>query len=68
MVESDILPLDELPYKEEPECDVLGPGAEHMVYRHAQCSRAVAVNGDLGKNLESQFHQIVERYTASLAP
>ena len=41
MVESDLVSLDDLPYKEEPVSDVLGPGAEHSVSRHAQCSRAV---------------------------
>ena len=45
MVESDLVPLDELPYEEEPERDVLGPGAEHSVSRDAQCSCAVAVEG-----------------------
>ena len=59
MVESDLVPLDELPYEEEPENDVLGPGAEHSVSRHAQCFCAVAVDGDRGESLESQFHQKV---------
>ena len=39
MMESDLVPLDELLYEEEPESDVLGPGAEHSVSRHAQCDR-----------------------------
>ena len=68
MVESDLVPLDELPYEEEPESDVFGPGAEHSVSRHTQCSCAVAVDGDRGENLESQFHRKVGRYTASVAP
>ena len=59
MVESDRVPLDEFPYEEEPESDVLGPGAEHSVCRHAQCSCAVAVDGDRGESLESQFRQKV---------
>ena len=59
MVESDLVPFDELPYEEEPESDVLGPGTEHSVSRHAQCSCAVAVDGDRGESLESQFHQKV---------
>ena len=59
MVESDFVPLDELPYEEEPESDVLGPGAEDNFSRHAQCSCAVAVDGDRGESLESQFHQKV---------
>ena len=58
MVESDIFPLDELPYEEQ-ESDVLGPGAEHSVSRHAQCSCAVAVYGGRGESLESQFRQKV---------
>ena len=45
--------------EEEPESDVLGPGAGYSVSRHAQCSCAVAVDGDLGESLESQFHQKV---------
>ena len=57
MVESDLVPLDELPYEEKPESDVLGPGPQHSVSRHAQCSCAVAVDGDRGESLESQFHQ-----------
>ena len=59
MVESDLVPLDELPYEQEPESDVLGPGAEHSVSRHAQCFCAVAIDGDRGETLESQFHQKV---------
>ena len=60
MVESDLVPLDELSYEEEePESDVLGPGAEHSASSHAQCSCAVAVDGDQGESLESQFHQKV---------
>ena len=59
MVESDLVPLDEFPYEEEPESNVLGPGAEHSVSRHAQCSCAVAVDRDRGESLESQFHQKV---------
>ena len=59
MVESDFVPLDELPYEEEQKCDVLGPGAEHCVSRQAQCPSAVAVDGDLGESIESQFHQKV---------
>ena len=59
MVESDLVPLDDPPYDEEPESDVLGPGAEHSVSRHAQFSCAVAVDGDRGESLESQFHQKV---------
>ena len=61
MVESDLVPLDDLPYEEKPESDELGPGAEHSVFlsRHAQCSCAVAVDGDRGESLESQFHQKV---------
>ena len=46
MLESYLVPLDELPYGEEPESDVLGPGAEHSVSRHDQCSCAVAIDGD----------------------
>ena len=52
--------FDELLYEEEPESDVLGPGAEHSVSRHDQCSRAVAVDGDRGESLESQSHQNLE--------
>ena len=59
MEEIDLVPPDELPYEEKTESDVLGPGPEHSVSRHAQCSCVVAVDGDLGKSLESQFHQKV---------
>ena len=45
MVETDLVPLDELPYEEERESDMLGPGAEHSVSRDFQCSCAVAVEG-----------------------
>ena len=48
MVESDLVPLDELLYEDEPESDVLGTGAERSVFRHAQCSCAVVVDGDRG--------------------
>ena len=68
MVESDIVPLDELPYEEEPESEVLGPGAEHSVSRHARCSCAVAVDGDRGEVLNLSSIRKLERYTASLAP
>ena len=59
MVESDLVPFDELPYEEEPESDALGPGAENSVSRHAPCPCAVAVDGDRGESLEPQFHQEV---------
>ena len=59
MVESGLVPLDKLPYEEEPKSDVLGPGAKQSVSRHAQCSCAIAVDGDRGESLESQSHQKV---------
>ena len=68
MEERDLVPLDELPYEEELESDALGPGAEHSVSCHAQCSCAVAVDKDRGESLEFQFYQKVESCTASLAP
>ena len=67
MVESDLVPLDELPYEEEQESDVFGPGAEHRVSRHAQCSCAVAVDGDREKVLNPSSIRKLERYTASPA-
>ena len=68
MVESDIVPFDELPYEEEPESDVLGPGAEHSVSRHAQCFCAVVLMGTEEKVLNPSSIRKLERYTASLAP
>ena len=68
MVESDLVPLDELPYEEESESDVLGPRAEHNISRHAQCSCALAVDGDRGESLESQFHQKVGKVYRLLCP
>ena len=59
MVESDLVPLDDLLYEEEPESDVLGTGAERSVFRHAQCSCSVVVDRDRGGSLESQFYKKV---------
>ena len=61
MVESDLVLRDEFPCEEEQKSDVLGPGAEHCVSRHAQCPSAVAVDGYLGESIISQFHQKVRK-------
>ena len=44
VMQTDLVPLDELPHKEVAECYVLGTRAEHSVPYHGQSSGAVAVD------------------------
>ena len=67
MIESDLVPLDELPH-EEPESDVLGSGAEHSVSRHASAPVLSLLMETEEKVLNPSSIRKLGRYTASLAP
>ena len=47
VVEGDLVLLDKLAQKEVSKGDMLGPGTEHAISRNAECSCAVAADGDL---------------------
>ena len=47
VVKGDLVLLDKLAHEEVPKGDMLGPGTEHAISRNAECSCAVAADGDL---------------------
>ena len=47
VVKGDLVLLDKLAHEEVPKGDMLGPGSEHAISRNAECSCAVAADGDL---------------------
>ena len=70
MVQSGIVPLDELPYEEKQEIDVLGPGLELNIAFPATLSAPVLslLMGTEEKVLNPSSIRKLERYTTTLAP